>query len=153
MNLSLKQKIMVAVGIIGAILILIFQRGIYSNPEASAPNPEPVKQTAQIDKPEVVSTNPSPLDQSIIWAMQPIIITFNLPLENAPEFKHSFEPNFEHNTELSEDKKTVTLTPLKPLDLGVVYTLKVKPDTKFAGSKTLGKDLIYNIRTIEYKGV
>ena len=142
---------MIMVALIGAALILIFQHGLYSNPTSSSdPKPQNIAQTNQV---EVVSTSPTPLDQAVIWAQQPIQISFNTPLENVPEFKLTIDPKYDYKVELSDDKKTAIITPTQPLKLGVVYSIHISGDTKFEGKKTLGKDLIYNVRTIEYKGV
>ncbi len=150
-NLTFKQKIMIVIGIIGAILILIFQRGLYSTPTASVEKLPQIQ--TETDKIELVSTNPSPLEEAILWAMQPIELTFNTPLVNAPEFKHRIEPKPEYRVELSDDKKTVRIIPTKPLQLGLSFTLSVQSDAKFDGNKTLGRDYTFHFRTIEYKGV
>lgn len=150
-NLSLKQKIIGIIAVIGTILILIFQHGFYSKPTANLEK-QPQIQT-QTDKIELVSTNPSPLEEATLWAMQPIEITFNLPLVNAPEFKHKIDPKPDYKVELSDDKKTVRIIPTKPLQLGLGFTLFIQSDTKFDGNKTLGRDYVFHFRTIEYKGV
>lgn len=154
-SLFLKQKIMIAIGIIGAILILIFQRGFSSSPAAEK-IPLESKQTqtqVQTDKPELISTNPSPLDESILWAEQPIEFNFNLPLENAPEFKHKIEPRYEYKIDLINDKKTIIITPTKPLPLGQTFTLSISKETKFDNKKFMDKDYTFHFKTIEYKGV
>lgn len=156
--LSLKQKIIGIIAIIGTILILIFQRGFSSNPTATLEpvrinlDPQPQKQI-QIDTPELVSTNPSPLDGAILWGLQPIEITFNMPLENIPELKYKLEPQIDIKVELSSDKKTVRFIPTKTLPLGVGFTLFISGDAKFDGKKTLGKDYTFRFKTIEYKGI
>lgn len=148
--LNLKQKIIGIIAVVGTILILIFQHGFSSSKPAALLEKQNQIQTVN---PEIISTSPSPLDQAIIWGQQPIEITFNLPLENIPELKYKFEPQSELKVELLNDKKTVRFTPVKPLPLGVSYTLSLPASAKFDGQKTLGKDYIFSIRTIEYKGV
>lgn len=150
-SLSLKQKIIGIIAVIGSILILIFQQGLYNKPTASVEKQS--EKQIQTDTPEIVSTNPSPLEESILWAMQPIEITFNLPLENAPEFKHKMDPKYDYKVELSDDKKTIRIIPTKPLPLGKGFTLFIQADTKLEGNKTLGRDYIFHFRTIEYRGV
>lgn len=152
-NLSLKQKIMIAIGIIGAILILIFQRGFSSSPAAEKISVENKQVQVQTDKPELVSTNPSPLDETILWAQQSIELNFNLPLENAPEFKHKIEPKYDYKIELSDDRKTIKITPIKPLPLGQTFTLTISKETKFDNKKFMDKDYTFHFKTIEYKGV
>ncbi|MFA5932647.1 MAG: Ig-like domain-containing protein [Microgenomates group bacterium] len=154
-NLSIKQKIIGIIVVIGTILILIFKGGIYSKPaenlDKTFNNPTPT--TIQTDTPEIISTSPSPLDNSYIWGTTAISITFNLPIENIPELKYKFEPASNIKTDLSNDNKTVTFTPIEPLKLGSEYLLTIPAEAKFLGKKTLGKSYIFHIRTIEYKGV
>lgn len=158
-NLSLKQKIMIGIGIIGAILILIFQRGFSGSPatpKVPLENTQTQVQTqvqAQTDKPELISTSPNPLNEAILWAQQPIEFTFNLPLENAPEFKFKIEPKFEYKVDLINDKKTIIITPTKPLPLGQTFTLTISRETKFDNKKFMDKDYTFHFKTIEYKGV
>ncbi len=156
-NLSLKQKIMIVVGIVGAILIAIFQHGLYSKPAPVSLNSNTLQNSPttlpKTNLPQIISTNPSPLEEAIIWAMQPVEITFNTPLENIPEFKYRFEPEVKMEVKLSNNNQTVTFTPKEPLKLGSVFTLFISPESKFQGKKTLGKEYIYHFRTIEYKGV
>lgn len=152
MNLRLKQKIIGIIAIIGTILILIFQHGLASDkPVAILEKPTPT--VIQTNTPELISTNPSPLDKSILWAIQPIIFAFNLPLENIPEFKYKIDPKIDYKIELSNDKKIITLTPAKPLPLGQTFTFSISTDTKFEGKKTLDKDYTFHFQTIVYKGV
>lgn len=149
-NFSLKQKIMVAIAIIGALLILLFQRGIYSK-ESS----EPVTQENVVNTHEqvVISTMPSPLEEAIIVPTQVIEITFNLPLENVGEFKNRLEPKSDYTIKLSDDRKTVKIIPAPLFQLGTTFTLFILTDTKFDGGKRLDHELIYHFKTLEYKGV
>jgi hypothetical protein len=153
-NLSLKQKIIGAIAIFGTVLILVFQRGVYSKPQSSAEKSTTTTPAViQTDKAEIVSTNPSPLDQSIVLGSQPIEITFNFPLENIPELKYRFEPQSDLKVELLNDKKTVRFTPVKPLPFGMGFTLVIAKEAKFDGKKNLDKEYTFHFRTIEYKGV
>lgn len=160
-NFAFKQKIIIIVAALAALLILIFQRGFYPKP-AIAPIPEEAKnQENQVEPIKIVATNPSPLDESTILPTQVIEITFNYPLENTGEFKHKFEPEFKgYELKLSDDRKTVTITPTKAFKLGTTYTFSILPDSKFdglpagqAGKKVLKESFTYHFRTIEYRGV
>lgn len=147
---------MVAAAIIGALLILLFQRGIYGKttvePKEKTP---PLNQPAvqQIDKPVVASTVPSPLEEAIIVPTQVIEITFNLPLENAGEFKNRLEPKSDYTVKLSDDRKTAKIIPNPLFALGTTFTLFILTDSKFDGGKRLDHELIYHFKTLEYKGV
>ncbi|MDO8498596.1 MAG: Ig-like domain-containing protein [bacterium] len=156
-NLTLKQKIMILVGIVGAILILIFQRGLYSKSDPVPQKLEQKQQTQEETKtqgePQIVSTNPSPLNDATIMPSQSLEITFNQPAVNEPELKITIEPKADLKLELSNDKKTVTITPLKPLLFGQGYTLFISSEAKFAGGKTLGHEAVFHLKTISYKGV
>src|SRR3989338_1281358 len=103
--------------------------------------------------PSIISTKPDPLDNTIISAAEIIEITFNRPLENVGEFKVKIEPNIEYKVELSGDRKTAKIIPVKPYNLGASYTLSIGPDSKFDGVGSWGKDKTYHFRTIKYTGV
>lgn len=156
-KLTLKQKIILLIATLGAILILIFQQGLYGKPAASPlPTPKPEAKQNQVnqnEEPTVISTQPSPLEEATILPTQTVEITFNLPLENTGEFKNKIEPEADYEVKLSNDRKTVQIIPKKTFKLGASYTLFIKPDTKFDGSKTLNKELIFHFRTIEYRGI
>lgn len=146
--LDLKKKIMIAIALIGAILILIFQRGLYSKPaEINTPASE---ESGEV---RVVSTIPSPLDNTTILPAQAVEITFNYPLQNIGEFKNKIEPKVDYKVELSDDRKTVRIIPAKIWRLGTTYTLFIMPDTKFDKKGNLNLDIIYHFRTVEYKGI
>ncbi|MFH0936706.1 MAG: Ig-like domain-containing protein [Candidatus Daviesbacteria bacterium] len=156
-NLSLKQKIMIIIAILGAILIFIFQRGLYGSPQASSEKVIPqTKQEFKVEvnkEPEVVSTNPNPLEETIILPSQKVEITFNLPLENADQFKNKLEPKIDYKIILSSDRKTAEVSPIPSFKLGSSYTLFIMPDTKFDGGKKLNREIIYHFKTISYQGV
>ena len=154
MNLSnLKTKIIALIAIIGAVLILIFQRGLYSK---SDPKVDPPKVETNIstnnEEIKVVSTSPNPLEEAVILPNQNIEITFNQPIENRGEFKNLIEPKADYEIKLSDDRKTAKIVPHVPFQLGVTFTLFIKPDTKFDG-KTLNREIIYHFKTINYQGV
>ncbi|MBI2021462.1 Ig-like domain-containing protein [Candidatus Daviesbacteria bacterium] len=145
-NLSLKQKIMIAVAIIGAALIAIFRFGFYTPPK-TAPIVDKVTQNTA-----VVSTDPSPLEDATILPTQTISVSFNLPLEGSAELKLVVEPEAKIKVELSDDRKTAKITPINPYSLGQGYTLKILPDTKFDGKKRLEVEKIFHFKTIQYRG-
>ncbi|MDD5415451.1 MAG: Ig-like domain-containing protein [Candidatus Daviesbacteria bacterium] len=154
----MKRKILIVVAITGAVLILISQKDLYSKfiPAASndSPQPEPVEQTVSVnDKPTIVSTKPDPLEETIVAATDTIEITFNRPLENVGEFKVRIEPEIDYKVELSNDRRTAKIIPIKPYQLGTTYTLFIGTETKFDGIGRWGEEKIYHFRTIKYTGV
>ena len=110
-------------------------------------------QNQQDESPRIVSTKPDPLDETIIPATETIEITFNKPLQNAPELKLRIEPKYEYSVELSSDKKTAKIIPLKSLELGATYTLYIGRDTKFEETGEWGKDQTFRFRTVKYRGI
>ncbi len=153
-NLDLKQKIMIIIAIVGTILILIFQRGFAPSDNQVDPVTQEVKNEAVSSEPKVISTIPSPLEEAIVLPSQAVEITFNLALENVGEFKYRIEPKPEHKIELSNDRKTVKIIPVKPFPLGSTYTLFItSAETKFDGKKRLSGDITYHFKTVEYHGI
>lgn len=156
-NSSLKQKIIVIVAIIGTALIFIFQQGLYSSDKPQ--NTNAVKQNnissnSNNEDPKLISTIPENLNEAIILPTQVLELTFNHPLENPGEFKHKFEPKIEYTLKLSDDKKTVKITPKSTFQLGTTYTLFIYSDeTKFDGGKRLNDNITLHFKTIEYKGI
>jgi len=154
---SIKRKITLIILIIGAFLIWIFQNGLYQQEEI--PKLEQKIDLSVNDskdeKPKIISTNPDPLNNSIIIPSQVITLTFNHPLENIGEFKYRIEPEPpEIKVELTLNRRTVKITPVKPFLPGTSYTIFIQSyDTKFDGGKRLENDLSYNFRTIEYRGI
>lgn len=110
-------------------------------------------QSAQTDKPRIVSTKPEPLENTIISATEVIEITFNKPLENKGEFKLRIEPETKFDIELTNERKTARIIPLKPYELGKTYTLFIGTETKFDGVGRWGEERIYHVRTVQYRGV
>lgn len=154
----LKQKfiwIILVVGIL--ILILIFQKDLYSKLKSADNTPqtvESVKQELPKDaEPQIISTKPDPLENAIISATEEVEITFNRPLENVGEFKVRIDPKIDYKVELSANRKTARIVPVKPYQLGTTYTLFIGPDTKFDGVGSWGKDKTFHFRTITYRGV
>lgn len=163
MNLSLKQKIIGAVIAIGIILIAIFQMGLGGsftriNTETnSSTTTEPTIQKISFGEDiELVSTKPDVLMQKkdiVVVPTQVIELTFNKRLENGPETRIVTDPPADFRIELSGDRMTAKLIPLKPYQLGQGYTLFLKGETKFEGGKTLGRDEDFHFTIVDYKGV
>lgn len=154
--ISLKQKIIIIVTLAGAILIFIFQHGLYSKPQPispSSPKPTLEVQISPSEEPKVISTHPDNLDGTTLLPTQIIEITFNRPLENVGEFKNRLEPKTNYEVKLSDDRKTARIIPNPTFKLGAGYTIFILPDTKFYGKKTLGREIIYHFNTVSYKGI
>lgn len=150
---SANKKVVIP-GVLILILISIFvlKGSSKVTPKSTGSN----TQSNQNQTPEVVTTNPNPLDQSIISSTESFSVTFNLPVQNPGELKHTVEPKMDYTLKLSDDRKTAIFTPNKPLPIGMEYTLHITGDTKMDGSHgmvLLGQDLIYHIFTVPYHGV
>lgn len=138
------------------IFILLAGGAFFWKSRTTTPPPAPPTPSAtpsQTDKPQIVSTKPNPLDENIISAAEIIEITFNRPLENAGEFKIRFEPEIDYKVELSGDRRTAKIIPAKPYELGAAFTLRIGPESKFAGVGRWGEEKIFHFRTIKYTGV
>ncbi len=107
----------------------------------------------QNDKPQIVSTKPDPLEENIVSATDTVEITFNRPLENVGEFKSKIEPKIDYKIELSSDRKTAKIKPVKSFLLGTTYTLFIGTETKFDGVGRWGEEKIFHFKTITYRGV
>ncbi|MBI3485835.1 Ig-like domain-containing protein [Candidatus Daviesbacteria bacterium] len=151
-NLSLRQKIIGAIIAIGLILIAIFQNGLYHIPQNStAASSNLVQKTPDNSHPQLLSTKPE--DGAIIKPDQIIELAFDQPIENKGEVKHTLTPKIDYNLDLTSDRKTIKLAPVKTFELGQSYTLTIKQDTKFDNGKRLDHDIIYHFNTIAYSGV
>jgi hypothetical protein len=152
-KLNLKQKIIIIIAAVGALLIYIFQHGLYSQPSTEK-SPEQAKNIAQSsEEVKLVSTNPTPLEETIVLPTQSVELVFNFPLENIGEFKHRLEPKVDYKAKLSDDKKIVIISPIGSFSPGTEYTLFIQPDSKFIGGKRLKEEIILHFRTIVHKGV
>lgn len=149
-NLTLKQKIIGLIVAVGIALIAIFQQGLGGKSPAITPKLLDDSQTQEI---KIISTNPSPLEETTILPTQTIEITFNQPLENAPEFRTIMDPKADYKIELSDDRKTAKIIPNKPYVLGGGYTLHILGNTKFEGKRELNREEIFHFKTISYSGV
>lgn len=140
---------------VGLILLIIAFGIIWSKNQQQVPAEPSISDntTQENDSPQIVSTKPDPLEEAIVGANETIEITFNRPLENVGEFKVRIEPKIEYKLELSQDRKTAKIIPLKPYELGTGYTLFIGHDTKFDGVGAWGQEKIYHFKTIRYRGV
>ena len=134
-------------------LILILLTGVVyfkTQPTEPLPSPSPVQQN---ESPKIIATKPDPLENTIISATEIVEITFNRPLENVGEFKVRIEPKIDYKVELSSDRKTAKILPVKPYALGTTYTLSIGTETKFDGVGRWGEEKVFHFRTIKYTGV
>lgn len=157
MSGNLKKIILIIVALIGAALIWIFQTGIYSTSDLPSNQPE----APQTDQISVTSTNLSPTEETpTLLPIQPLEITFNIPLENIGEFKNKIEPTVKYKLELSSDRKTIKIIPETSWKLGSSYLLTILPNSKFnidstnsSSKKILDHDISLRFKTIEYRGI
>lgn len=148
----MNKKIAIVLAVIVLGVLLTFGWSKLSTNSAPASKPQS-PQVSEKDKPQIVSTKPDPLEGSIISASDVIEITFNRSLENVGEFKVRIDPKAEIKLELSGDRKTGKIIPVKPYELGSGYTIFIKPDTKFDGAGEWREEKIFHFRTIRYRGV
>ncbi|MDO8573191.1 MAG: Ig-like domain-containing protein [Candidatus Daviesbacteria bacterium] len=137
---------------LGIGLFFAFKKGVSTEPI----QPQVQSSPAPVDPngpPKIVSTKPDPLDENIVSASEIVEITFNRPLENVGEFKSRIEPKIDYKVELSGDRKTARIIPIKPYSLGTTYTLYIGPDSKFDGIGEWREDKTFHFKTITYRGV
>src|SRR3989344_4451135 len=135
-----------------ALIFILIAAGFFVFISLKGKKPVPVTSKPPDESARIVSTKPDSLSDTIIPANQVIEISFNKPLQNIPEFKVRIEPKIEFKVELSSDRKTARIKPVKPFDLGTSYTLTINPDTKFDGVGEWGQTKDFHFRTITYKG-
>ena len=155
MNGNFKKIAIAVVAVIGLLLILAAKTGLSASSNVSklpTAHDQAVTKT-QNDQIEILSTNPSPLDESTVTPTQTIEITFSDAAQNVPELKLTIEPTIDLNLQLSDDRKTLKISPKDTFGLEQGYTLKIPSDAKFDGNKTLGRDLEFHFKTISYSGV
>lgn len=150
---SYKKIIITSIALIGLALLAIFYKGLYNPTPITKLNLQTTQADIQPKEPLILTTNPSPLEDATILPTQIIELTFNYSLIAPSEVKHKIDPPSDIKIELSSDKKTVKIMPVKPYKLGSGYTLFIQPDTKFAGGKILKGELIYHFKTIGYRGI
>jgi len=154
---NIDKRIAIAIATaIGLLLIIAAKIGLSAPssvpkvPESATINTVSSKDSNQVN---LVSTSPSPLDQATILPNQTITITFDQPAQNAPELKVKIDPQIDINTELSDDRKTLKVSPKTTFGLKQGYTLTIPTEAKFDGDKKLDHDLIFHFTTIDYQGV
>lgn len=147
----MNKKIVTILVILAALVIgfIFFNQRDKQNASTTQPNTT----NSQFDSPKIISTRPDPLENSIVSATEVVEITFNRPLENVGEFKSRIEPKIEYKVELSSDRKTARIIPLKPYELSFTYTLFIGTETKFDGVGRWGEEKIFHFKTIPYRGV
>lgn len=153
---STKIKLAIFIAILAVVVFLIIKPKLTNQLSSSNEQKNPAtvpKQVSQKGEPQIVSTKPDPLEDSIIAATDSVEITFNRPLQNVGEFKSRIEPNVDYKVELSSDRKTAKIIPVKGFLLGTTYTLFIGPETKFDGVGRWGQEKIYHFKTITYQGV
>lgn len=150
---NLKQKIIIIVAIIGALLIFLFQRGLSdASPISSNPQPDTQQQNTS-NEVKVISTKPENLDGLTILPTQIIEVTFNYPLENVGEFKNKIDPKANYTVKLSDDRKTAKIIPNPTFNVGTGYSLIIQTDSKFDGKRKLDHEIILHFNTVSYNGV
>lgn len=150
----MNRKVLVLIAIFMAALGFFLFKD--SPPKQAEPTPvstTPIPSVSENDPPQIISTKPNPLEEAIVSANEVLEFTFNRPLENEGELKIKTEPVNEYKIKLSQDRKTATVTPVKPFELGATYTLRIGRDTKFTGLGAWGQEKIYHFKTIKYRGV
>lgn len=142
-----------------ALLIITAVIGIYiymQTPQTTAPaqpQPEPTAKQSNDNQPKVVSIKPDPQAAPVLLPTQTIEITFNIPVENPGEFKHKFDPQFDYEVKISDDRKTIIIRPKATYPLGQGITFIISPETKFDNKEKLEGEVIYHFQTIQYRGV
>ena len=153
--MSLRTKIIAFVVGIGLILIIIFKFGFDGRPIGVTEDQQPAGNNS--NNPALISSEPKELfekKQLIFKPDQVIKLNFNVALQNGPETKLRLDPPHEFEVKLSDDYKSVTITPKKPYKLGQGYTLFLSSDTKLQeNGKTLGKDYDMHFNVISYSGI
>lgn len=148
------KKLIIVVVIVG--IGLFAYKNIPSNSTTQTSTASPAVQETKViqtDTPQIVSTKPDPLDEAVVIPTQVVEISFNIPIENIGEFKYELTPKAKYKSKLSDDRKTVILTPEPTWPVGTTFTLNVSPLTKFDGGKRLKDGFIIHFKTIDYKGV
>jgi len=148
---KLKWLLLLGLIILGVIAALKGKSDRQTNQISSMPSPQSSEETNQA--PRIVKTKPEPLEEAIISATEVIEITFNKPLENAPELKTRMDPKNDYQIELSSDRKTAKIIPLKPYELGLTYTLFIQADSKFDGGGRLDREKVFHVHTVRYRGI
>jgi hypothetical protein len=107
--------------------------------------------TSSSDEIKVVST--TPVDEGTITPTQTVTVVFSQPAQNVDELKLKVDPQVDIKAELSDDKKTLKISPKKIFGLQQGYTLFIPADAKFEPKRTLGNDFRLHFKTVDYSGV
>jgi len=146
------KKSIVIVIVIAIIFFIMFRLKGESLP-VPTPSTVPSPTISSQEKPQIVSTKPDPLEEAIISTAEIIEITFNRPLENVGEFKNRIETKIDYKVELSGDRKTAKIIPVKPYSLGTTYTLFIGSESKFDGVGRWGEEKVFHFKTVNYRGI
>lgn len=148
-----KNKLILALVVCAIIIAGVF---LYQNKKVApqAPQEAPKQEQNTSSDPVIISTSPAGiLDKTeVILPNQEIRINFNLPIENIGEFKHEITPVTKYQAKLTDDRKSVVIKADGLFPVGVEFTLIMRPDTKFDGKKTLGREIRAHFKTPEYRG-
>lgn len=139
--------------LIVVIVVIIAAFLMFKKPASKSQTESKTSSASQDDAPAIVSTKPDLSSETIVGANQEIDITFNRSLQNKGEFKLKMTPEVSVDVQLSGDRKTAKIIPLKPYDLGSEYTIDIGTDTKFDGIGAWGQEKIFHFKTVTYNGV
>lgn len=146
------KKLIFALVLCAAVAGIFFYQKKAITPQTPQEAPKQEKNTSS--EPTIISTVPEGiLDKTeVILPNQEIKINFNLPIENIGEFKHEITPKTKYQAKLTDDRKSVVIKADGLFPVGVEFTLVMRPDTKFDGKKTLGREIRAHFKTPEYRG-
>lgn len=149
-----KKVLIITLIVVIAGFIFVGLKFIKSKPN-NAPQDHAASQTTpdlSDKKANLISTNPDFSNDPIIEASQKIEITFDKPLENSGELKMKIDPKPDYKVELSSDRKTAQIKPVKPYELGLEYSISISPESKFDNGARLSEGKNFHFRTVKYRG-
>lgn len=152
MKLTLKTLLITVIVTVGLILIAIFQFGLSGTPVPVVNN-----ETQSSTEAEIISSDPPQIykkEKLIVGPDKVITLNFSTQLLNAPETKVTIKPEHDVDIKLSDDYKSIIITPKSPYKLGEEYTILVSREAKLREEgKILGKDYNFNFNIINYSGI
>ncbi len=152
MRFSLKTALIPFLIAIGLILIAIFNFGLNGTPVPIVNN-----ETQSSTEPAIISSDPPQIykkEKLIVAPDKVITLNFSTQLLNAPETKVTIKPEHDVDIKLSDDYKSIIITPKAPYKLGEEYTILVSREAKLREEgKILGKDYNFNFNIINYSGI
>lgn len=155
MKLTFKTLLIPIVITIGLILIAIFKFGLDGIPVPIVNN-QAEPQTVSTE-PAIISSDPPQIykkEKLIVGPDKVITLNFSTQLLNAPETKVTIKPEHDVDIKLSDDYKSIIITPKSPYKLGEEYTILVSREAKLREEgKILGKDYNFNFNIINYSGI